>query len=67
MLASVYLGLEPLSELHGDVHVSQAEGGVVQRVAVHATTDLVPEQCHYTGSFINIAYISDDQMIIDRA
>ena len=67
MLASVYLGLEPLSELHGDVHVCQAEGGVVQRVAVHTAADLVPAQCHNTGSFINIAYISDYRIIIDLA
>ena len=67
MLKHPHLWLEPLSELHGDVHVCQAEGGVVQGVAVHTPTDLVPEQCHNTGSFINIAYISDYQTIIDCA
>ena len=43
MLASVYLGLEPLSELHGDVHVGETEESVVNTVAVHGLTDLVPD------------------------
>ena len=43
MLASVYLGLEPLSELHGDVHVGQTESAVVHAVAVHRLADLVPD------------------------
>ena len=37
------LRLEPLSELHGDVHVGQTEESVVDTVAVHGLTDLVPD------------------------
>ena len=37
------LGLEPLGELHGDVHVSQAEESVVDTVAVDGPADLVPD------------------------
>ena len=37
------LWLEPLGELHGDVHVGEAEAGVVQTVAVHGATHLVPD------------------------
>ena len=37
------LRLEPLSELHGDVHVGQAEESVVDTVAVHGLADLVPD------------------------
>ena len=36
-----YLGLEPLCELHGDVHVGQAERHVVHGVVVHSSRDLV--------------------------
>ena len=35
------LRLEPLSELHGDVHVGEAQGRVVQAVVVNSPTDLV--------------------------
>ena len=37
------LRLEPLSELHGDVHVGETEESVVHTVAVHGLTDLVPD------------------------
>ena len=37
------LGLEPLGELHGDVHVGETEESVVNTVAVHGLTDLVPD------------------------
>ena len=50
MLASVYLGLEPLSELHGDVHVGQTEGCVVQAVIVHSPTDFISEKIHIKGN-----------------
>ena len=36
-----YLWLEPLGELHGDVHVGETEGRVVQAVVVNSPTDLV--------------------------
>ena len=35
------LGLEPLCELHGDVHVGQTEARVVQAVTVHCPTDFI--------------------------
>ena len=37
------LRLEPLSELHGDVHVGQTEESVVKTVAVDGLTDLIPD------------------------
>ena len=37
------LGLEPLCQLHGDVHVGQTEESVVETVAVDGPTDLVPD------------------------
>ena len=39
----LYLGLEPLCELHGDVHVGQTEGHVVHGVVVDRPRDLVPD------------------------
>ena len=39
--AILYLGLEPLCELHGDVHVGQAERHVVHGVVVDRARDLV--------------------------
>ena len=41
--SNTYLGLEPLGELHGDVHVCQAHGHVEERVVVHSATDLIPD------------------------
>ena len=42
-----YLRLEPLCELHGDVHVGQTEGCVVQAVIVHSPTDFISEKYIY--------------------
>ena len=42
--AILYLGLEPLCELHGDVHVGQTEGCVVQAIIVHCPTDFISEK-----------------------
>ena len=39
-----YLWLEPLGELHGDVHVGQTEARVVQAVIVHCPTDFISEK-----------------------
>ena len=39
-----YLRLEPLCELHGDVHVGQTEGCVVQTVIVHSPTNFISEK-----------------------
>ena len=43
LLHAGYLGLEPLGELHSNVHVGETEGRVVETVIVHSPTDLVPD------------------------
>ena len=41
--SNTYLGLEPLGELHGDVHVCQTQRDVVHGVVVHRPCDLVAD------------------------